>query len=149
LATERPSSGRDPWLLAAWLAPLPLWGAGWFWSSPAIDPLWPLHRPRDLLFLVVLYPVAEEWLFRGLLQGWLLERPALARSWHGWTGANLVTATVFTALHFISHPPLAAAAVLAPALVFGFFRDRYGTLRWPMLLHGWYNLGYFWIFASG
>lgn len=128
-------------------APL-VWLLGYFVFAPEPDWAWPLHRPRDAVYLAVLYPCIEELLFRGLLQGYLLGRPGLQRHWHGLTAANLITSTVFTALHFLAHPPLAALAVLVPSLIFGYFRDRHASLQAPILLHMYYNLGYFWIFAS-
>ncbi|HWS03871.1 MAG TPA: JDVT-CTERM system glutamic-type intramembrane protease [Gammaproteobacteria bacterium] len=129
------------------IAPL-LWLIGYYFYSPTPDWKWPLHQPRELVFLVILYPSVEELLFRGLLQGWLLERANFQRHWQGLTLANLATSVIFTVLHFLMHPPLAAASVLLPSLVFGYFRDRYGRLHAPILLHVYYNLGYFWLFAS-
>ncbi|MFA7594269.1 MAG: JDVT-CTERM system glutamic-type intramembrane protease [Thiohalobacteraceae bacterium] len=138
---------KDPrfwWALLA--APL-LWAAGYVWFAPSTDWAWPLHHPREFLYVVLLHPLVEEWLFRGLLQGRLRRRPQLQRHWHGLTGANALTSSVFTGLHFLMHPPLAAAAVLLPSLIFGYFRDRYGRLQAPIALHMFYNLGYFWIFG--
>jgi membrane protease YdiL (CAAX protease family) len=139
---------RDPqlwWAVAA--APL-AWLAGHLWLAPATDWAWPLHQPRDLLFLGLVYPVVEEVVFRGILQGRLRERAMMRRRFLGLSGANLLTSAVFTALHFLAHPPLAALAVLAPSLVFGHFRDRHGDLRAPIGLHMYYNIGYFWIFSA-
>lgn len=133
--------------LAAFAAVL-LWLLGYLWLQPEPALAWPLQRLREALFVVLLYPLVEESLFRGLLQGRLLERPALRRKAAGLTRANLLTSLVFTGLHFIFHPPLAAAAVIIPSLIFGHFRDRHGSLHAPILLHMYYNLGYFWIFAS-
>ena len=129
------------------IAPL-LWLIGYSFYSPTPDWAWPLQHPRELVVLVILYPCVEELLFRGLLQGWLLERANFQRHWQGLTLANLATSVIFTVLHFLMHPPLAAASVLLPSLVFGYFRDRYGRLHAPILLHVYYNLGYFWLFAS-
>ncbi|MFN2309388.1 MAG: JDVT-CTERM system glutamic-type intramembrane protease [Gammaproteobacteria bacterium] len=140
---------RDPhgrWALAA--APV-VWVLGYLWFAPATDWAWPLHHPRELLILGLLYPLVEELLFRGVLQGWLRERAALCHTFAGLSWANLLTSTLFTALHFIAHPPLAALAVFVPSLIFGHFRDRYGGLRAPIALHMYYNTGYFWIFSGG
>ena len=64
-------------------------------------------------------------------------------AWRGFTAANGVTALLFTAGHLVNHPALWAAGVVVPALVFGFFRDRYGSV-WPgTVLHVFYNGGYF------
>lgn len=137
---------RHFWLAvgaAAWV-----WGAGYIGFSPQPDWAWPLHRPSDVLYLVLLYPFFEELLFRGVLQGQLLRRPALQTKVAGLTRANLVTSLIFTGLHFLMHPPVAAIAVLLPSLIFGHFRDRHGNLLAPVLLHSYFNLGYFWIFTS-
>jgi membrane protease YdiL (CAAX protease family) len=133
--------------LALLIAPL-LWLIGYYFYAPTPDWRWPLHQPREFALLVMFYPCLEELLFRGMLQGWLLERANFQRHWQGLTLANLATSCIFTALHFLMHPPLAAASVLLPSLVFGYFRDRYGRLHAPILLHVYYNLGYFWLFAS-
>lgn len=139
---------RDGHFWLAHLAAVLLWLVGLAWLRPETDPLWPLHAFPAFVLLGLAYPVVEEVLFRGLLQGWLRERPRLRVSRFGITPANLITSLVFTALHFINHPPLAAAAVLAPSLVFGYFRDRHDSLIAPIWLHCFYNIGYFWLFAS-
>lgn len=140
-----PSDGPFRWAVVA--APV-VWVLGYIVFAPDPDWSWPLHRPRDALYLGILYPCVEELLFRGLLQGWLLERERFRRQWRGLTLANLLASGLFTALHFLAHPPLAAVSVLAPSLIFGYFRDRHGSLHAPILLHVYYNIGYFWIFAS-
>lgn len=139
---------RDTQFWQAVIAALLFWTVGYLWFTPQVDWAWPLHQPRDLLYLVLIYPLVEELLFRGVLQGYFLRRPALQQDIVGLTGANLLTSTIFTGLHFLMHPPLAAAAVMVPSLIFGHFRDRFGTLHAPIMLHIYYNLGYFWIFAS-
>lgn len=48
----------------------------------------------------------------------------------------------FSALHFIGHPPLWAAGVLLPSLLYGFFRDRHDSVLPPIALHVFYNAGY-------
>lgn len=101
---------------------------------------WPSGGLLALLMLVVVYPLLEEYVFRGHLQ------PALAHRWPARLGplslANLFTSVIFTALHFFFHPPLWAAGVLLPSLVFGFFRERHDGLAAPILLHVAYNLSY-------
>lgn len=105
-------------------------------SGPALE-------PAALLSLILLRPVLEELLFRGLLQGWLRKRPAWRQERWGVTRANLAVSAVFTALHFIGHPPLWAVGVLLPSLLFGHFRDRHDSV-WPAIaLHVFYNAGYF------
>jgi len=101
---------------------------------------WP--EARVWLMVVLVWPVAEELVFRGLLQGELRRLPWGARALAGVTAANLATSLVFAALHFMSHPPLWAALVLVPSLVFGYFRDRHASLYPAIALHMVYNLLY-------
>ncbi len=99
-----------------------------------------------LLLLAGLYPLLEEWLFRGLLQPQLLTwRPLRARAL-GLSGANWLASLLFGAAHLLAHPPLWAAAVIIPSLVFGAFRDRYQSVVPAIILHSFYNLGYFLMF---
>ena len=115
-----------------------------FWAALAGLGLQP--APLGLAALasvVLLQPVVEELLFRGLLQGWLAEKRWGRRGVAGFTAANLVAALAFTALHFVNHPPLWAAGVLLPALLFGYFRDRHASVLPAIALHVFYNAGYF------
>jgi len=108
---------------------------------------WPLQDPWRFVYPALLYPVAEELVFRGLVQD-LAHRYLKAWALGPLTHANILTSLLFTALHFFNHPPLWAAAVLVPSLLFGFFKDRSGGLAAPVLLHVFYNSGYFWLFGG-
>jgi membrane protease YdiL (CAAX protease family) len=88
----------------------------------------------------LVYPPLEEYVFRGGLQPWLAGR--WAQSWGPLTVANLGTSAAFTGLHFFFHPPLWAAGVFAPSLVFGYFRERHDGLAAPILLRASYNAAY-------
>ena len=140
----RRSAWRDPFFAACLLAGPTVWAllvvAGV--PRPAGHPSLPL-----LVMSVLVAPVLEEWVFRGLLQGWLLERARLARSRLGLSGANLLTSMAFAAAHLWSRSSLMAAAVLAPSLVLGACRERYGTI-WPgVAVHMVWNAGFVWSFA--
>ena len=95
------------------------------------------------LSLAFIQPCVEEFVFRGLFQGVLLTWRWGHLSWHGLSIANGVTAGVFTLLHLVNHPPLWSLAVLMPALAFGFCRDRYCSIYAAIVLHVFYNAGYF------
>ena len=101
------------------------------------------HDWTALLLLVLLQPLLEELLFRGLIHGKLLTLSWGQRRCAGFTLANLATSLLFTALHFASHPPLWAAGVLLPSLLFGYFRDRHDSIYPAIALHVFYNAGYF------
>ena len=108
---------------------------------------WPLAAPADYLLPVLFYPVLEEIVFRGLLQE-LAQEYISRRTLGPISLANLLTSLVFTGFHFLNHAPLWAALVFFPSLVFGFFKDRYGTLTAPILLHGFYNAGFLLLFMA-
>ena len=144
---------RNPEMWAAVLAAPVVWAVLAAWQPDAVrwgalaEDGW--RGAWRLLVLAGLYPVAEEALFRGLVQGWLLDRPWGRLHRGPLSLANGLTSVLFAALHLFTHPPLAAALVFFPSLVFGVARERTGGLAWPIGLHGWYNAGWFWIFGTG
>ena len=96
-----------------------------------------------LLYGVVLYPVLEELAFRGFIQTWLREKTFFrTQMLFGITRANLIASFLFAALHLFSQPPIWAAMIFAPSLVFGYLRDRYEAVSPSIILHAWYNLGF-------
>ena len=99
-----------------------------------------------LVLLVLVYPVIEEIVFRGAVQGFLGRR-WVARRGSPLTRANLVTSILFAATHIAWFGDPAAGAVFFPSLVFGYFRERHATLASPILLHVFYNAGLFLIFG--
>ena len=108
---------------------------------------WPLAAPAEYLLPVLLYPVLEEIVFRGLLQE-LAQEFISRRAIGPLSLANLLTSLVFTGFHFLNHTPLWAALVFFPSLVFGFFKDRHQTLTAPILLHVFYNAGFLLLFTT-
>lgn len=129
--------------LALLLGPI-VWLALSFWvSGSGRPPSWQVAG-----MVVVVYPVLEELAFRGFLQSWLIEKAAFARRVvPGISVANVAVSTLFAVSHLLNQPPLWAASVFGPSLVFGYFRDRY-QLVWPsILLHCWYNAGFvYWFY---
>jgi membrane protease YdiL (CAAX protease family) len=137
---------RDRLFLAALLAGVVTWLILYFLQQPLIQWNWPFVRPWPFLSLVLLYPIVEEIAFRGLVQE-LLRDYVSRQSLGPLTIANLLTSVLFAGLHFIYHAPLWAALVFFPSLVFGFFKDRTRRLLAPIILHVFYNAGYFWLFS--
>ena len=93
------------------------------------------------LSFVALRPIAEELVFRGVIQGQLLHRTS-ARKLGPVTQANLWTTAGFVALHFAAQPPGWALAVALPSLVFGHVRERFGSVVPAIALHALYNAGF-------
>lgn len=135
---------RD-WQLGAALAAAPVFWAVCFWYSQSVfQPAWPLARPLLFAALVVAYPVLEEIVFRGLVQPAIAAR--LPGRWGLLSRANLLTSLLFAVLHLFFRPPGWALATFFPSLVFGYFRERHAGIGSPILLHIWFNLGYFLLF---
>lgn len=99
------------------------------------------------LQVCLLYPAMEEVVFRGGLQGVILQ-PRLGRSFHGVSLANLVTSLVFAGFHLFNHEPLWAALIFFPSLVFGYVFERNKSLSAPIILHAVYNTGFYVLFST-
>jgi CAAX protease family protein len=111
------------------------------------SPAWILGDPVRALSLVVAWPLLEEALFRGGVQPALLRTRFGAREAWGLSTANVVTSVLFAAAHLATQAPEWAAAAFVPSLVFGHFRERYGSIVPGAALHVFYNAGYFLLVA--
>jgi len=137
---------RDWQFLGALISGGLFWSVVYLTTRPVLQLSWPLAAPDRFLYPAIFYPVMEELVFRGFIQEMIGMR---LRSGLGPVSyANVLTSALFCALHFLSHPPLWAAAVFFPSLVFGYFKDRSGRLSAPIALHVFYNSGYFWLFGA-
>jgi membrane protease YdiL (CAAX protease family) len=145
--TSRRRYWQDPLFYLALAAALVYWTILYAATQPQLDLGWPLREPRRFIYPALLYPLFEELIFRGFIQDFF-HRHLKPWGFGPLSHANILTSVLFTLLHFINHPPLWAAAVLFPSLVFGFFKDRTGRLNAPVTLHVFYNSGYFWLFSQ-
>lgn len=123
--------------------------AGSFWLALASTLLaWPfvmalalagirVDAPINVFWFVVGYPLLEELVFRGLLQGYCRQRwPRTALPWRcGVTPANLLVSVLFAGAHVLRGPLAWALSVFVPSLLFGWSRDRFGSVLAPILLH--------------
>ena len=96
--------------------------------------------------MVLIYPVLEEIVFRGAIQGFLLKKIG-GKNWYGISLANIITSVLFSLSHLLFRSPLTALLVFIPSLTFGYFRDRHHKLISPIFLHVFFNTGYFWLFG--
>lgn len=136
---------RDRHAQAAFAAGPLGWLGLWAIGLPPGDGVPPF---RTLLYGVLVYPLLEEIVFRGALQGALLDVPALARRGLGLSGANLVASVAFALAHLWSQPPLWAAAVFVPSLAFGHLYERHRSVVPAVALHAFYNAGFLLLFAG-
>ncbi len=133
---------RDTLFSIALLAGGLFWLGLWLFSS--IQPL----KVTEIwswvfLSLVLWHPVLEELLFRGILQGLLGSQSWGQLTLGGVTVANGITTLLFMFGHLLRHTPPWAIAVVVPSIIFGYFRDRYGSVYPSIALHSFYNAGYF------
>jgi membrane protease YdiL (CAAX protease family) len=122
------------------------WVVLYWLTRPAVDILWPVTAPVTLLMPVLVYPVLEEIAFRGAAQGLLWKTRLAAVAAGPLSGPNLLTSAAFTGLHLLLRPGWFALGVIVPSLIFGYFRDRYRGIVPPILLHVFYNAGFFLLF---
>jgi hypothetical protein len=132
----------DAHLALAVLGAVPVWIVlAW-----AVGPS--MFQPRGLagwMGFALLWPLIEELLFRGLLQGQLLrlsQDGGQPRRIGLLTWANALTTLAFVALHLSAQPLAWVLAVALPSLVFGHLRERFASV-WPAVaLHMLYNGGF-------
>ena len=144
---QRPGPGWWAWLrdthaALALLAAVPVWLALALWAGAY------MRYPTGVwawASLLLVQPVLEELVFRGILQGQALRLTALIgepRRLGPVTLANVLVTVGFVALHLRAQPLAWALAVAGPSLVLGHLRERLGSV-WPaMLVHAIYNAGF-------
>ena len=137
---------KDEHFLAVLAAALFFWVFLYTWQLPDTDWLLPFNEPKAFFLLVLIYPVLEEIVFRGAIQGFLLKKMG-GKHWHGISLANVITSLLFSLAHVLFRNPLNALLVFVPSLTFGYFRDRHHKLISPIFLHVFFNTGYFWLFG--
>lgn len=99
----------------------------------------PLPGVGPLLLMLLVLPLLEEWVFRGVLQHRLSRVATLRFRRFGVSGANATASLVFSLAHWPRLGMPVALLMLPPGLVFGHFYERHGGLAVPFLLHAWYN----------
>jgi membrane protease YdiL (CAAX protease family) len=114
------------------------WAMGRPMLSPFVVDLYRTARESGafwvvLVAVVVAAPITEEFLFRGLLfRGW-------ARSRLGVVGAVALTSFIWAVMH-IQYDWLGVTEIGGLGLVFGWLRQRTGSLVTTLLMHGVYSL---------
>ncbi len=101
-----------------------------------------------LLWIALIYPILEEFVFRGGIQHALRQKTLFSTSTAGLSLANVATSVLFAAMHLINQPPLWAASVFFPSLIFGWAKDRFGNIQACTVLHIVYNAGFVWFFSG-
>jgi len=136
---------KDPQWYLAFVAGIGFWFLVNYFVLPA-NPQNLLNTPDIILFSILLYPLLEEIVFRGLIQGQLMWRLYWGRCYLGISRANLVTSSLFALLHTVYQASLMSVLVIFPSLIFGYFRDRHRSVYPSIWLHVFYNAGFFTLF---
>jgi membrane protease YdiL (CAAX protease family) len=140
--TWYPACYRDGVFAGAMLAGVGFWLGLWLCVAVRPITLTQVLSPA-FLALTIWHPLLEELLFRGYCQWQLRQQSWGQQSWRGLTVANSLTSLLFVVGHWWTHPPLWAIVVLLPSLVLGYCRDRYLSVYPCIVLHAFYNAGYF------
>lgn len=110
------------------------WAGGGAWQGEGWMPV---------ASLILWAPIVEEVAFRGVVQGYLGDTRLGRRQRSGLSVANLLAAFMFTVWHLVYRTDLLAWLVFIPALVFGYFRDRTGSVLPCVILHAAWNAALF------
>ncbi len=87
------------------------------------------------LSAVLIAPVAEEIIYRGLLQTWLLRHVGQSRRWLVITASS----ALFAAVHLGSVPLIMLPALFALGLILGWLYETTGSLTPSIILHALFN----------
>jgi membrane protease YdiL (CAAX protease family) len=132
---------RDRLFTAALLVAGLVWGVMW----ATVIPTYSLENRSIALIVfmtVIWHPVLEEILFRGVVQGSLINISFGRKKFIGLTRANWITSLLFVLAHLWYQPALWAILIIFPSLIYGFFRDRYSSIYPGIVLHAFYNGGF-------
>lgn len=116
----------------------------WIVAMPFVNNV-PSGQNFNPIIVILLYPILEELAFRGFVQSYLADK--IQRTVLKLSAANILTSLLFVGWHLFYHPPLWAIAVFVPSLIFGYFKDRTNWVLPSILLHIFYNAGYFYGFV--
>ena len=133
----------------AFIGALFLWGgASWYWNlTPNFS--WVILQWPMFFTLCVASPILEEYVFRGMFYEGIRTRYPKVWSFGDYlsiSSANAATTFLFVIAHMITREPLAGALVLVPSLYLGLLRHRYGSIGICMLIHAFWNIGWFSLF---
>jgi|SRR3989338_7651548 len=128
-----------------------LWFYGYHQFSPAgLDPAGGGKFGSFVLYQLLMVALPEEFFFRGYLQSTLNriwpKRWKILGTWVG--PAWLVTALVFAFAHSVVILRWWHFSIFFPALLFGWLREKTGTLTAPILWHAFANIFMDWFVRS-
>ena len=94
------------------------------------------------LWLILLFPVAEELAFRGFLMG-LLDKLLPEREFGFITLNNFLTSLLFSIAHLFARSLVLGLLVFTPSLWLGLVREKTSSVSLCAAIHITWNLGFF------
>ena len=91
--------------------------------------------------ILLIFPVLEEIVFRGLIQDYLSNKTTDWDSFLGITWANWLTTLLFCVTHLVTRSMLVASLVIVPSLLLGALRDRGFSIKALAAIHLYWNGG--------
>ena len=91
--------------------------------------------------ILLIFPVLEEIVFRGLIQDYLSNKITDWDSFLGITWANWLTTLLFCVTHLVTRSMLVASLVIVPSLLLGALRDRGFSIKALAAIHLYWNGG--------
>ena len=137
---------KDKYYWFALSAAMVIWITFAFISQKSLSFEFSGHNTQKIFLIVLLYPLIEEIVFRGLIQSYLqvkIRQSSVRVISH----ANINTSILFVTLHIFYQPMIWALIVFIPSIVFGYFKEKYNSLLPSIFLHSYYNAGFI-IFIS-
>ena len=117
------------WAAMAWI-----FGSGPDYGSFA---RWPLRA----VAIVLIFPVLEEIVFRGLIQDYISIKLSTWDEYLGITSANWLTTLLFCLTHLVTRSLIVALLVIVPSLVLGSLRDKGFSIKALAAIHVYWNGG--------
>ena len=136
---------KDPLIISGFIFAPIFWLVLYFVSPPADDRTWLLFAPIWYFKLVFIFPILEEMVFRGLVQTTIfgfLRKIKLGPL----TLSNIIASFAYFSFNAMNNVPMWLGMILIPSLFFGYLKDKYHTLKQPILMHAYFNAGFFLIF---
>lgn len=129
---------RDWQFQAAICAAIPIGFLWVWWTKPQAGTF--DAGLTTLITFVIVFPLLEEFVFRGMIHR-ALHRKSIGRRCYGpVTVANLVTTSLFAIAHLPRGGLLLAAGVIVPSICLGYFFERHQRLISPIIMHMAFNL---------
>jgi membrane protease YdiL (CAAX protease family) len=103
------------------------------------------YSPQNFnpFYVILFYPITEEIVFRGTLQDYFCKK--FKGNFLIFSYGNIITSIIFSSLHLFYQPVFWALLIIAPSLIFGYFKDKFNSVIPAVVLHIFYNFGYFYL----